>query len=213
MLITLLLILAGVLLTSYAFLALFRRRRFLSAGINGLLGFSLVMGGGFFSLLLLNIQTYQQLTRESKLAEITIGQRSVDGVQIHLVSRQHDDVYLIDSAEWRLDARFLKWKPWMSLLGKDPLVRLESLEERSRGGHQPDRPPKRYDLVNENSWMDTFISEMSQHMGLIDSVFGSSVYMPVHNGARYQITASLSGLVARPLNQQAKQAVIEWSSP
>jgi hypothetical protein len=212
MLLTLSLFITGVLLTGYALLALFRRRRFLSAGINGLLGFSLVMAGGFFSLLLLNIQTYQQLTRETTLAEITIGQKTVDGVQIHLVSRHHDDVYFVDSPEWRLDARFLKWKPWMSLMGKDPVVRLESLEERS-SGRPPDRPSKRFNLITENAWMDTFISEISQHMGLIDSVFGSSVYMPVRHGARYQITASLSGLVARPLNQQAKQAVIEWSSP
>jgi hypothetical protein len=212
MFITFVLFLAGILLTGYALLTLFRRRKFLSAGINGLVGFSLILAGGFFSLLLLNIQTYQQLTREVVLAEITVGQKTAQGVPIHLVSRLHDGIYQIDSDEWRLDARFLKWKPWMSLLGKDPIVRLESLEERS--GRNPEQStPKRYDLVTDSAWMDAFVSEMSQHMGLIDSVFGSSVYMPVRNGARYQITASLSGLVARPLNQQAKQAVIEWSSP
>ena len=211
MLITLSLLFAGILLSGYAFLSLFRRRKIFSAGINGLVGFSLAMTGGFLSLLLLNIQTYHQLTREVELAEIIIGQNTGKGVPVHLVTQKQDKTYLFDAAEWRLDARFLKWKPWMSLVGKDPVVRLESLEERG-SAIQPAHSLKRYDLVTGNEWLDDFVTEMSQHMGLIDSLYGSSVYMPMLNGARYQITASLSGLVARPLNREAKQAVIEWSS-
>lgn len=211
MLLTFSLLFAGVFLAGYALLSQFRRRKFLSAGVNGLVGFSLAMAGGFFSLLLLNIQTYQQLTREVKLAEISVGKKTTDGVPVHLFAHKLDKTYLIDTDEWRLDARFLKWKPWMSLIGKDPVVRLESFEERN-GRHHPDQALKRYDLVTERTWLDEFVTELSQDMGLIDSLYGSSVYMPIRDGARYEITASLSGLVARPLNPQAKNAVIEWSS-
>jgi hypothetical protein len=211
MLLTLSLLFAGILLSGYALLSLFRRRKIFSAGINGLVGFSLVMTGGFLSLLLFNIQTYHQLTREVELAEIIIGQTTAKGIPVRLVTQKQDRTYLFEAAEWRLDARFLKWKPWMSLIGKDPVVRLESLEERG-SARQPARSLRRYDLVTGSEWLDDFVTEMSQHMGLIDSLYGSSVYMPMRNGARYQITASLSGLVARPLNREAKEAVIEWSS-
>jgi hypothetical protein len=211
MLLTFSLLFAGVLMTGYALLSQFRRRKFISGGINGIVGFSLAMAGGFFSLLLLNIQTYQQLTREVKLAEISVGKKTAQGVPVRLFAQQLDKTYLIDADEWRLDARFLKWKPWMSLIGKDPVVRLESFEERN-GRNRLDRMLKHYDLVTERAWLDGFVTEMSQNMGLIDSLYGSSVYMPIRDGARYEITASLSGLVARPLNPQAKSAVIEWSS-
>lgn len=212
MLLTLLLLLSGFLLIGYALFILVKRRRVLAAGINGFMGLGLVTAGGFLSLLLLNIHTYQQLTREVVLAEISIGALDGKSIPVRLVFQDHDEVYHFTADEWRLDARFIKWKPWMSLLGKDPVVRLETIEE--RGGRVDNgRFYKRYELVSGNVWLDTFVSQISKHIGLIDSVYGSSVYMPVRSGSRYQITASLSGLVARPMNQAAKQAVIEWSSP
>jgi hypothetical protein len=61
------------------------------------------------------------------------------------------------------------------------------------------------------AWTDEIISAVTDQVGLIDSVFGSSVYMPAAPGAEYVVTASISGLVARPLNTPARQAVLEWN--
>ncbi len=43
------------------------------------------------------------------------------------------------------------------------------------------------------------------------SIFGSAVFMPMQNQAEYQIFISRAGLLAKPVNQQAEQAVISWS--
>ena len=104
----------------------------------------------------------------------------------------------------------IKWKPWMSLLGKEPVVRLERLEERrvkSNSQVQPDS----YDLVSDNRLLDQMVSVLTRELGLIDTVYGSSVYMPAEPHAKYKITASISGMVARPTNQVAEKAVMEWS--
>jgi hypothetical protein len=82
----------------------------------------------------------------------------------------------------------------MSLLGKEPVVRLERLEERVAN---PEGQTRRhsYDLVSDPLWIDDMVSALTQQLGLIDTVYGSSVYMPVAENAQYQITASISGLV------------------
>lgn len=210
MLTTVTLTICGLLLMTYALLTLVKRRRFLLSGVNGFLGLSLTMVGGFATLLLLNVQTYQQLTREIALAEIVIGESSLSGTSVQLVTQQSSRSFSINTPEWRLDARFIKWKPWMSLLGKTPVVRLESIAERTS---DLDVPIRRYDVARDNLWLDGFVSEISRHMGLIDSVYGSSVYMPVETGAKYEVTATVSGLLARPINPTAKKAVLDWSQP
>ena len=210
MVVTLLLLFTGLLFCGYAFVLLLRRRRLLAAGVNGLISLPLLLCGGFFGMLLLNLQTYHQLTREFVLAEVRLGQPTSEGVPLQLIVGDQQQTYNIRTSEWRLDARFVKWKPWLSLLGQDPAVRLERLEEREASG-EGDTPLKRYNLIHATAWIDKTISELSEKIGLVDSVYGSSVYMPAIPGTEYQVTASISGLVARPTNRQGRSAVIEWS--
>jgi hypothetical protein len=210
MLATLTLTICGFLLIGYAFNSIFRRRRLFVGSFNGFIGSLLALAGGFASLLLMNVQTYQQLTREITLAEVSIVRTEGAGSEIELNTHQGNKRYNIDAPEWRLDARFLKWKPWLSLVGKDPVVRLERLEAR---GHPDDQAVKGYPLNTNNQWLDEFVSELSGQIGLVDSVYGSSVYMPIKAGAKYEVTATVSGLLARPLNQTARDAVLEWNQP
>lgn len=212
MLISLLLLTMGLLLSGYALNLLLRRRKLLRAGLNGLAGLPFLIVGGFFSMLFLNLQTYQQLTHEVVLADISLGQPTPEGVPLVLRIDDRAESYLIQSEEWRLDARFVKWKPWLALIGKEPVVRLELLEERGRPLDPQDQVHRNsYDLVSDSLWMDDMVSALTQQLGMIDTVYGSSVYMPVAENAEYRITASISGLVARPINPPAEKAVIQWA--
>lgn len=210
MALTFILLAIGLIFSGHAFFHLIRHRRMFSAGVNGLIAVSFLVLGGLISLLLLNLQTYQQLTKETTLAEIHMGKPTGQGIPLRLTYRDQADTYLIRTAQWRLDARFVKWKSWMTLLGKEPVVRLERLEER---GEVADGRTimNRYDLISNHAWTEGIISSLTEDLGLIDTVFGSSVYMPTAPGAEYRITASMSGLVARPVNKAARRAVMEWS--
>jgi hypothetical protein len=199
----------GFILLAYSVRLLFKRKP-IKAGVNGLISLSLCSAGGILLLILLNVQTYQRLTHEIVLAEVLIGQKNHSGAPLSLKTDTLEREFLIRTEAWRLDARFLKWKPWLSIVGKDPLVRLERLEERSDATLYSGSL-NRFDLNDDKSWLEIYSAELSQHLGLIDSIYGSSVYMPVKQGARYQIVASVSGLLARPMNNEAKAAVIEWS--
>jgi hypothetical protein len=43
-----------------------------------------------------------------------------------------------------------------------------------------------------------------------DALYGSATYLPMADGALYDIRVSPTGLVARPLNQAARDAVGTW---
>jgi hypothetical protein len=212
MLITFLLFFLGLFFSGYALILLLRRRRIVAAGFNSLIGLPFLLVGGFFSMLTLNLQTYHQLTRETVLAEVTVGKPTDQGVPLRVAIEDRADTYLIRTKEWRLDARFVKWKPWMSLIGKEPVVRLERLEERGNSTGN-ESMTNHYELSKASAWTDEIVSTITQQIGLVDSVYGSSVYMPTIPGAQYQVTASISGLVARPINPTGRSAVLEWSTP
>jgi hypothetical protein len=50
-------------------------------------------------------------------------------------------------------------------------------------------------------------------MPWIDALYGSATYLPMADGALYEIKVSQSGLIARPLNQAAGDAVGGWQAP
>jgi hypothetical protein len=47
----------------------------------------------------------------------------------------------------------------------------------------------------------------------IDALYGSATYLPMADGALFDIRVSQSGLIARPLNQAARTAVGDWHEP
>ena len=50
----------------------------------------------------------------------------------------------------------------------------------------------------------------SERKLLVDARYGNSTFLPMVDGGQYQISLSSSGLLARPLNQPAREAVSQW---
>ena len=203
------LFLSGIILLLLAVVMLLRRRM-LMAGLNGSAGFSLLSLGTILVLILLNAHTYHQLTREIQLAKVEIGSRTSDGLAVKIHSDQIDQIHYIQAKEWQLDARFLKWKSWAYLFGSEPLVRLETLSGRYSPATSGDGRMDRHQLEYSNPVLNELGSRFTDWLGMVDTYYGSSVYMPAVEGAVYSVSATISGLVARAENTTAKQAVSRW---
>lgn len=203
------LFLAGVVFTLVAVLMLLKRRVLL-AGLNGTAGFSLLSMATVFVLILLNIHTYHQLTSEIKLAEVEVGKRTHQGTPIKVQTTDNHYLFIIDGQEWQLDARFLKWKSWAYLLGSEPVVRLEGLTGRRPLDRSISTNP--YHPIQQSQILQNLGSTLSDWLGIVDTYYGSSVYMPASEGAVYTVSATVTGLVARAENNVAKQAVTRWMS-
>jgi hypothetical protein len=208
MLPSILIFILGLLLIGFSFWQLFLRRKLLQGGLYGTFGIALAFPSMVILLLMLNLQTYVQLTRETSLAEIYVGQRTDQGIPVSLIREGSTNVYWIKAQEWRVDARFLKWKPWVSILGKDPVVRLESFTGRMREIGSP--PDPIYTLTDTSGILEQLTTFLATHTLMVDSLYGSSVYMPAKAASRYRISATQAGLVVRPVNETGHQAILDW---
>lgn len=207
MLIAIGLFLSGVVFTAIAVRMLFKRR-ILIASVNGTAGFSLLSVSITLTLILLNIHTYHQLTAENKLAVIEIGVLTDYGLPLRIHTDKIKKTYYINAEEWQLDARFLKWKSWAYLLGAEPVVRLESLSERRPLRNKT--VPEKYNLLGEHALLTDWGSTLSDWFGMVDTYYGSAVYMPAVQGSTYTVSATISGLIVRADNKQAHEAVTGW---
>ncbi|MES9863022.1 MAG: hypothetical protein ABW157_00065 [Candidatus Thiodiazotropha sp. LLP2] len=208
MLLSLILLIIGSSLVILSVRLFILKRRILSAGISGAIGTTFLFSAALFFLLLMNIQTYVQLTKEIDLVEVNISEITNQGATVKLVIDGRQSNYLIAAEEWRLDAKFIKWKPWFTVLGKEPIVRLETLSGKLNRKSQNEE--QIYHLSSEIDQLDGLLSYLIDRFGILDVMYGSSVYMPIREGARFRVSASHSGLIARPINDQGRMALQNW---
>jgi hypothetical protein len=204
--------LAGILLALAAIRRLRQRR--LTAGIAGgaaaLLLFLVAASAG---LIAANLRTYSRLSYEQPAAELQfarLGERRFNAVLAYPAGGT--EIFALSGDEWQIDARLLKWRAFANILGFDTIYRLERIGgrySRIEDEHGAERtvyslnPPLRLDL-----W-DT-ARRYKNWLPWVDALYGSATYLPMADGALYEIKVSQSGLTARPLNQAARDAVGSW---
>jgi len=162
----------------------------------------LVLGGIALALLLTtNLYTYHRLTAEAPIAELRFRQV---GPQQYEASIAYGDFcqehqFMLYGDQWRLDAQFLKWRPWANLLGFDSMYRIErlggrygALAEENSGQHLAHalHAPERIDLP-------AILSRYSGFFSPVDTLFGSSVYDTMDEGRLYRVYRGQSGLLVR----------------
>ncbi|MBX3509781.1 MAG: hypothetical protein KF700_01170 [Hyphomonadaceae bacterium] len=195
---------------------MFRGRPF--KGGRGLFGGAVFLGvSAVTGLLGLNIQTYNRLTYERPVATIELAQRGpqlFEATMTEPPTPEHPEgitrEFEVHGDEWRLEARVLRWKPWANVLGLDSQYRLDRFSGRYTNTQQ--------ELHGERSAFDVrptrssgidlwpLAREFSQYAPLVDTLYGSGAYMPMADGARYEVRITQNGLIARPTNEIAAQA-------
>jgi membrane protein implicated in regulation of membrane protease activity len=190
-----------------------RRRRVLGGTLHGATALVFILLSVCAALLVSNLRTYQRLSNEQPAGELQLtrtGERQYKAVLTY-PSGEHAD-FELRGDEWQVDARVLKWHAFANLLGFDTAYRLDRIggryasieDERSKARTVYSlNPPQRidpWDLVHRyHSWIPW-----------MDALYGSATFLPLADGALYEISVSQSGLIARPLNQAARDAVTSW---
>lgn len=191
-----------------------RRARFFAAGSSAVFGLLFLAIAGVFFIVALNLRTYSRLTYEQPIAELVFEAREPQSYQVILtqVPSGAMQILQVNGDEWQLDARVLKWHGWANLLGLDAQYRLERLSGRYRDIEQERTAPRSVYPLADNPGIDiwTLAANGSRWVPFVDAVYGSATYLPMAGGARYQVTLSQTGLLARPLNEAAEQAVSGW---
>ena len=189
------------------------RRRVRGGILHGATALVLISLSACAALIAANLRTYQRLSFEQPAGELQLmrtGEREFNAVLTYPSGERAN--FALRGDEWQVDARVLKWHAFANLVGFDTAYRLERIsgrytrieDERAQARSVYSlNPPERidpWDLVHRyHSWIPW-----------MDAVYGSATFLPMADGALYEIKVSQSGLIARPLNQAARDAVGGW---
>lgn len=193
-------------------LARLARGRLLAGGGRLLLALVFALSAALGASIGLNLRTWQRLTHEAPVADLT---QTALGDQRYRVELQFADgkqeVVELRGDEWQLDARLLKWSGFATVLGFDTLWRAERISGRWQDIERERSEPRSVHALGDSAGLDLWVLAR-QHRWLpwVDAVYGSATYLPMADGARWQVTVSGSGLVARPLNAAAERALTDW---
>jgi hypothetical protein len=190
-----------------------RRRRVLGGMAHGATALILFLLALAAVLIGSNLRTYQRLSYEQPAGELQLS-RSGDRQYTAVLSYPSGERanFELRGDEWQVDARVLKWRAFANLVGFDTAYRLERISGRySKIEDERSQPRTVYDL-NAAGRVDPWelIHQYHSWVPWMDALYGSATYLPMSDGALYEIKVSQSGLVARPLNQAAREAVTGW---
>jgi hypothetical protein len=120
--------------------------------------------------------------------------------------------YELRGDEWQIDARVLKWRGLGVLLGFDTVYRFDRLAGRYASNDQERKAPRSVHALAAEGALDSWqlLKTYHKYLPVADALYGSAAYVPMVDGAQYAVNVSATGLLIRPLNDAAKQAVGGW---
>lgn len=173
-----------------------------------------ILGAG--AILLLSYVGYGRLTAEQQVSSIEFRRVSPEEFQARLSIPDEDDrFFILRGDEWQMDARIITWKPPMTMLGLDPIYQLDRLsgryadidrerrQERTVHSLEPPLPTDLWRIARQFPALTPGI----------DAHYGTATYVPMADGARFDVFLSRDALLARPANERAEAAIGNWRLP
>jgi hypothetical protein len=208
---------AFALITLYFVFSMFRhaRRRRPVRATRSLAGGAVsACAGGASTMLAFSYFGYFQLVDEQVIGQIKFSASAPEQyvARLMLENEERDRMFEILGDEWQMDARVVTWKPPMTLLGLDPIFQLDRLSGRYSEVEEELSKHRSAHALSEPVTLDVwqFARKYPKLMPGVDAHYGTATYLPMAHGAAFEVTMTRTGLVARPVNDAAREAVGEW---
>ncbi len=190
-----------------------RRGRMVRAGGSFAGGVATASVGGAGMILLGSIYSYGQLTAEQTVGLIEFRENAPGEYAARLmIEGESDRLLTLNGDEWQIDARVVSWKPPVSMLGLEPIYQLERLSGRYSDVQREVSEPRTVHALAEVGALDIWniARRFPILMPGVDAYYGTATYVPMADGARFEVNLSRDALIARPINDAARKAVGEW---
>lgn len=198
-------------------LARFGKLKLFSGTVRSLGGGLFIAGAALLSLIGLNLQTYSRLTHERSVATVDLVYVEPQHFTaiVRLEGSEQPLEYDILGDEIEFQARIIKWKPWANVIGYDAIYRLDRLKGQYRSITEDREKPRSVFPLRSETGMDAFelIQKRGGWLQAVDAHYGSGTYVPMTNGASYEVIMTQNGLITRPSNDQARDVLREWMRP
>ena len=190
-----------------------RRGRLLRAGGSATFCAATAALGTASIMLFMSYLGYQRLTAEQLVGVIEFQATATDEYTARLmIDGEIDRLLPLRGDEWQLDARVLTWLPPATILGLEPVYQLERLSGRYSSVERERSEPRTVHALADERPLDLW--SLARNFPKItpgfEAYYGTATYLPMADGARFRITLSRDALIARPVNDFAREAVGEW---
>ncbi len=190
-----------------------RRGRLLRAGGSATACAASVGLGTASFLMFMSYLGYERLTDEQLVGVIEFSQSAPEEYTARLmVDGQLDRLLPLRGDEWQLDARVVTWSPPATILGLEPVYQLERLSGRYSSVDRELSAQRTVHGLAEERPLDlwSMVRKFPRLAPGVDAYYGTATYLPMADGARFRVTLSRDALIARPLNDEARNAVGDW---
>ena len=190
-----------------------RRRRFGACAFHGVSSLASFLAAAALALLGINLLSYERLTHEQPAVRASFARAGEQRFNATLTYPSGEvQGYVLDGDEWQIDARVLKWRALANVLNFDTAYRLERISGRYSDVERERTAPRTAYALHPPERVDAWALLRAWHRYLpwADALYGSATYLPMADGALYEVSVSQSGLVARALNEAAQLAVGGW---
>jgi len=197
----------------YGTFKLLYRQSWFVAWLRGMSGVSLILLALLCGLLAFDVYSYRQITGEKNVATVSFSQLEGQYYTVTLSftegGTQRYDVY---GDQWQIDSRIIKWNKLLTLVGLETGFRLDRLNGRYLSLDDERNKPRTVHEISRSATPVDFWEALNALNidSFVDARYGSSTYLPMVDGGQYQINITTTGLLARPLNETARQAVARW---
>ena len=130
-----------------------------------------------------------------------------------MVRGKVDQLFTLRGDEWQMDAKIVTWKPPMTLLGLDPIYQLDRLSGRYAEIDREKTEARTVHSLTPQSPADVWriAHRFPLLMPGVDAHYGTATYVPMADGAQFEVTLSRDALIARPTNDSAREAIGAWT--
>lgn len=192
-------------------LLFFLRPRWLLGWLKGMAVFGVIVLGLYALAIAVNLSAYQSLEGMKTVATISTSQ---EGEQLWRVTLETADgtptVRTLRGDQWQIDARIIRFAGPIRWLGVAPGYRLERLGGRYTSLEQERSAPRTVIGLSDATWPDLWELDRQFNLPFVEGVYGNATFMPMRDGAMFDVRLSASGLVAVPVNEEARAAVQLW---
>jgi hypothetical protein len=184
-----------------------RATRSLAGGVvSGALGSASI-------LLAFSYYGYGRLIDEQAVSQIEFSQTAPGHYTARvMIDGKMDRLLDLRGDEWQMDARVINWKPPATLLGLDPIYQLDRLSGRYSDIDDEMSEERTVHALSDELRLDVWrvARKFPALMPGIDAYYGTATYLPMADGARFEVTLTRTALIARPMNDAAREAVGQW---
>ncbi|MDX1559402.1 MAG: multidrug transporter [Marinobacter sp.] len=193
-------------------LLFFRHPGWLLTWLKGTAVFGAILAGVYVLVIAVNLASYHALVGMQTVATIST-QRQAD--QIWQVTLNSDEgvstVRTLQGDQWQIDVRIIRFSGPLRWLDIPSGYRLDRLSGRYTSLEQERSSPRTTVTLYEAIWPDLWRWDREVNLPFVEAVDGNATFMPMRDGAVFDVKLSSSGLASVPVNEQARAAVQFWN--